>query len=41
MSPLEYLEQDIDSFRKQFLIKKPEIYNEIIQQENTMEFSHS
>lgn len=32
MSPLEYLEQDIDSFRKQFLIKNPEIYNEIIQQ---------
>lgn len=32
MSPLEYLEEDIDSFRKQFLIKNPEIYNEIIQQ---------
>ena len=41
MSPLEYLEQDIELFRKQFLIKKPEIYNEIIQQENAMEFSHS
>ena len=32
MSPLEYLEQDLELFRKEFLIKKPEIYNEIIQQ---------
>ena len=32
MSPLEYLEQDLELFREEFLIKKPEIYNEIIQQ---------
>ena len=32
MSPLEYLEQDLELFREKFLIKKPEIYNEIIQQ---------
>tara|TARA_B100001113_G_scaffold183007_1_gene149991 strand:+ start:2395 stop:3153 length:759 start_codon:yes stop_codon:yes gene_type:complete len=32
LSPLDYLEEDIDEFRKQFLIKKPEVYNEIIQQ---------
>ena len=32
MSPLEYLEEDIDLFREKFLIQKPEIYDEIIQQ---------
>ena len=31
-SPLEYLEQDLELFREEFLIKKPEIYNEIVQQ---------
>ena len=32
MSPLEYLEEDITLFREEFLIQKPKIYNEIIQQ---------
>lgn len=32
LSPLDYLEEDIDVFRERFLIKKPKIYNEIIQQ---------